>query len=103
LQLRRILQHDLLAQAHEDTPILLGGDFNDVWSTLGKKVLLPKGYHPAGDPIRTFPALLPLRSLDRLFFRGPLRLHHAFSSRTRLARQASDHLPLVADFRVQVP
>ena len=36
-----IAQHHLLANAKRDTPILLGGDFNDVWGRLGQKYLNP--------------------------------------------------------------
>ena len=57
-----------------------------------------KCFSSVGQKIRTFPAVLPVRSLDRIFYRGPLELQHAFASRSKLARQASDHLPLVADF-----
>ena len=56
------------------------------------------GYHNAGGMHRTFPALFPMRPLDRIYYRGPLQVHHAFASRTALAREASDHLPLVVEF-----
>ncbi len=97
VQLRKLLQHHMLAHAHSDTPILVGGDFNDVWGRLGRKVLEPAGYLNAGGMHRTFPALYPMRPLDRFYFRGPLQVRHAFASRTALARVASDHLPLVVE------
>jgi endonuclease/exonuclease/phosphatase family metal-dependent hydrolase len=97
-QLRKFLAHHLVADAQRQTPIIVGGDFNDVWGSLGKKVLEPVGFELAGGMIRTFPALLPMRPLDRVYFRGPLQVHHSFACRTRLAHQASDHLPLVAEF-----
>ncbi len=99
-QLRKLLQHHLLADAQRTTPIIVGGDFNDVWGSLGRRVLEPAGFHLAGGMMRTFPAILPMRPLDRVYFRGPLQVDHAFASRTRLARQASDHLPLVVEFVV---
>lgn len=98
VQLRKLLRHHLLENAHSETPILLGGDFNDVWGRLGRKVLEPAGYQNAGGMHRTFPALLPMRPLDRIYYRGPLQVYHAFASRTALARVASDHLPLVVEF-----
>ena len=100
VQLRRLLSHRLLAHHHHDSPILIGGDFNDVWGTLGRRIMQPAGYLPAGKRIRTFPAKVPLRPLDHLFVRGSLVVHHAFAGHTRLARQASDHLPLVADIEL---
>ncbi len=99
IQLRRLLKHHLLAKAHLDTPVLIGGDFNDVWGRLGKRILEPAGYQNAGGMHRTFPALLPMRPLDRIYYRGPLQVHHAFASRTAVAREASDHLPLVVELR----
>ncbi|TWU24703.1 endonuclease/exonuclease/phosphatase family protein [Bythopirellula polymerisocia] len=98
IQLRRLLKHPMLAHAHKDTPILVGGDFNDVWGRLGRKVLEPVSYQNAGGMHRTFPALFPMRPLDRIYYRGPLQVHHAFASRTALAREASDHLPLIVEF-----
>lgn len=100
IQLRRLLSHHLLTHHHHNSPILVGGDFNDVWGTLGKRVMQPAGYAQAGSTIRTFPAKVPLRSLDRVFVRGSLAVHHAFAGHTRLARQASDHLPLVVDIEL---
>jgi endonuclease/exonuclease/phosphatase family metal-dependent hydrolase len=60
--------------------------------------MFPHGFACVGQRIRTFPAVLPVRPLDRIFYRGALELRHAFASHNRVARQASDHLPLVADF-----
>ena len=97
-QLRKLLKHHLLADAQRQTPVVVGGDFNDVWGSLGRRVLEPEGFHLAGRMLRTFPAMLPMRPLDRIYFRGPLEVHHTFACRTSLAHQASDHLPLVAEF-----
>jgi endonuclease/exonuclease/phosphatase family metal-dependent hydrolase len=41
-----------------------------------------------------------MASLDKVFFRGPIHVDHARTVRTRLARRASDHLPLVLDFQL---
>jgi endonuclease/exonuclease/phosphatase family metal-dependent hydrolase len=98
MQLRRFLTSDILKHAHASTPVIAAGDFNDVWGGLGKRLLEPAGFLPAGRHVKTFPAFLPMRSLDRIFFRGQLQLDHTFASRTTAAREASDHLPMVADF-----
>ena len=39
-----------------------------------------------------------MAAIDKVFYRGPLRLHEARVVRSPLARRASDHLPLVVDF-----
>lgn len=97
-QLRRLLKQPLIAHATTRSSVVIGGDYNDVWGTLGKRVMLPAGYLSVSRTTRTFPAVMPMRSLDRIFYRGPLQMHHAFAGHTQIARQASDHLPLVADF-----
>ncbi len=100
MQLRKILEYKTLRHIHRQTPLIIGGDFNDVWGTLGKKIMEPAGFLPAGKSIRTFPAAFPAQALDHLFYRGDLRSDHAFASRSKIASQASDHLPLIVDFEL---
>ena len=42
-------------------------------------------------------AYAPVRPLDSLYVRGGIEIVSLMSSRLAIARQASDHLPLVAD------
>lgn len=98
MQLRRLLSHRMLAHTTSRSAIVLCGDYNDVWGTLGSRIMRPAGFSSVSRATKTFPAVLPMRPLDRIFFRGPLKMDHAFASRSKVARQASDHLPLVADF-----
>lgn len=98
IQLRRLLKHRMLSHLNARSSVLLCGDYNDVWGSLGQRVMQPAGFSSVSRATKTFPAVLPMRPLDRIFFRGPLDLDHAFASRAKVARQASDHLPLVADF-----
>lgn len=84
---------------------VVGGDFND-WRSL----LLPTfterlGFRCATERtqgrrrvIPTYPSFSPQGGLDRIYFRGPLSLVAVQASRLRLARLASDHLPVIADF-----
>ncbi|WP_442481935.1 endonuclease/exonuclease/phosphatase family protein [Aeoliella sp. SH292] len=102
MQLRRLLKHDTLASHHAHTPVVVGGDFNDVWGRLGVKLMHPGGFNSATGHVRTFPARLPLRALDAIYYRGDVTLHRAFAGHTDLCRVASDHLPLVAHLEVQV-
>jgi endonuclease/exonuclease/phosphatase family metal-dependent hydrolase len=85
---------------HRDTPIVVGGDFNDVWASLGKRFLEPAGFVRAGKLLPTFPAALPLRPLDGLWIRGGISVVSAHPVRTGLATSASDHLPIVADLEL---
>ncbi len=100
VQLRRFLASEPLARLHQRTPVVFGGDFNDVWGTLGKSFLAPAGFRSTERPRPTFPAFAPLRALDAVYVRGDLELEVLYRSRLRLARAASDHLPLVADLRI---
>ena len=100
MQLRKILDHATIQHTHRHTPTIIGGDYNDVWGNLGKQVMVPAGFAAAGKAIRTFPAAFPARALDHMFYRGDLRLDHAFASRSKIASQASDHLPLIVDFEI---
>ncbi|MEO1981038.1 MAG: endonuclease/exonuclease/phosphatase family protein [Fuerstiella sp.] len=102
IQLRRLLSTEVVQHTQQRTPTIIAGDFNDVWGELGKRIMLPEGFATIGKSIRTFPAAFPVRGLDRVFYRGDLKTDHAFASRSKIARQASDHLPLVVDFQLQV-
>lgn len=97
LQLRRFLECHPFAHLHHRTPVVVGGDFNDVWGTLGRKLLEPAGFTGLPRPPRTFPAWAPIRALDALYVRGDLHILRAGAARLALARAASDHLPLIAD------
>lgn len=101
IQLRRFLESHPFVGLHHQTPILVAGDFNDVWGTLGKKLLVPAGFRGLGRAIPTFPAFRPFRALDSIYVRGDLRLSHAYRARARLAKRASDHLPLVAELEIE--
>lgn len=100
VQLERFLACHPFAHLHKDTPLVVGGDFNDVWASLGQRFLEPAGFVRAGKLLPTFPAALPLRPLDGLWIRGGLSVVSAHPVRTGLATTASDHLPIVADLEV---
>jgi endonuclease/exonuclease/phosphatase family metal-dependent hydrolase len=100
IQIRRILKSEQLSHVHHQTAVIVAGDMNDVWHGQGRRLFVPAGFLPATGAIRTFPAAMPLRALDRIYFRGRVRLHAAHASHTAVARRASDHLPLVAEFEM---
>lgn len=102
-QVEHLLGHRLFRQA-ADLPAVIAGDFNDWRNTLGRAALGDQGFVEATAPpsrFRSFPAYLPLGSLDKLFYRGRIQVAHAHVIRSRLAAVASDHLPLVVDFELQ--
>ena len=77
-----------------DVPTVVLGDFND-WLPYGMvyRTLIPR--LPVVTDIRTFPARLPLLTLDRIYASADLRL--LAPQTLRHARRASDHLPVIAD------
>jgi endonuclease/exonuclease/phosphatase family metal-dependent hydrolase len=99
-QLEMFLACHPFAHLHHDTPVVVGGDLNDVYGGLGE-LLAPSGFRGIERRPLTFPAWGPLRALDAIFVRGNvdfLRLARCDSS---LARRASDHRPLIADVRIR--
>lgn len=84
------------------SPLVVAGDFND-WGQQIKRMLAGLGLHeyeetPAHRAF-TYPARLPIVQLDHVYVRGlePLGLQ---VPRGRNWWRMSDHLPLVAEFRV---
>jgi hypothetical protein len=80
------------------------GDFNELTHGLASRLL---STHFQSVDIeshlrrsRTYPGLLPFLHLDHIYFDGRLTLERLVLHRSRTALIASDHLPLVADFRV---
>lgn len=82
--------------------LIMGGDFNDWNGRLDAVFLKRLGVREAyrateGGSARTFPSVLPILPLDRLYYRGcealSSRVHHHLRW-----KGLSDHLPLEAEF-----
>jgi endonuclease/exonuclease/phosphatase family metal-dependent hydrolase len=106
-QVERLRRSSEFGALGPDTPLLVGGDFNDWRSLLWPTFTNGLGFRCATDrksgPYRvipTYPAFSPQTGLDRIYYRGPLRLCSVHGCRLQIARVASDHLPIVADFEV---
>jgi endonuclease/exonuclease/phosphatase family metal-dependent hydrolase len=86
----------LLARLDEDgaPPTVLLGDFNE-WRRREGSVRALDVRLAAAPPVPTFPAPYPLLALDRAWISPGLGRVQASAHRSRLARVASDHLPLV--------
>jgi endonuclease/exonuclease/phosphatase family metal-dependent hydrolase len=99
-QLDKFLASHPFAHLHHDTPIVVGGDLNDVYGGLGE-LLAPAGFRGIDRRPLTFPAWGPLRALDAIFVRGDVDFLRLTRCDSQLARRASDHRPLVADVRLR--
>jgi endonuclease/exonuclease/phosphatase family metal-dependent hydrolase len=90
----------------EGPPCIVGGDFND-WRSRLRPIFTEvfcfscatESAASARVPMRTYPSFSPRGALDRFYFRD-LELLRARRCRLGLSRVASDHLPIIADFRL---
>jgi endonuclease/exonuclease/phosphatase family metal-dependent hydrolase len=98
----RLLANRIRSEIPAGSPFVVAGDFNDWRGTAGELFERMLGVsdafsHTKGQYARSFPAIIPILSLDRVYFSG---LHctraHALSGLpwTRF----SDHLPLLVEF-----
>jgi endonuclease/exonuclease/phosphatase family metal-dependent hydrolase len=99
-QLEHFLDSPPFAGLPPHAPVILGGDLNDVWGSLGRTFLEPAGFHGQLRAARTFPAWAPVRALDGIYARGDVRLRQVHRSHLSAARFASDHLPLFAELEL---
>lgn len=99
IQLRTFLDSQPFATLHRDTPVVVGGDLNDVYGGLGE-LLRPAGFRGIERRPLTFPAWGPLRALDAIFVRGAVDFLGLARCDSEKARRASDHRPLVAEVRL---
>lgn len=104
-QVSRVLGSGTLTDLRQDAKVLLVGDTNDWRNLLYRGAgIQEEGFHAWTEHgrrkhIKTFPSAQPVGALDKFFWRGPLRDAHLHASKLKLTRLASDHLPLVAEFR----
>lgn len=103
-QARRLL--DVLGPyPHASSPRVVLGDFNE-WTRGLTSHLLSTHFNTAEPHHRlgragTYPGVMPLLNLDHIYYDSPLELVSIKLHRSRLALMASDHLPLVAEFRLR--
>ena len=102
-QIEHLLRHQSFRE-FDGLPELLAGDYNDWRNTLCRGCLAADGFHHVTGPpsrFRSFPAYLPLGSLDKAFCRGEVSIRQARIATSAMAKVASDHLPLVVDFHLR--
>ena len=87
-----------------DEPLIIAGDFNDwrgraehyLHRDLGVREVFK---HTRGSYARTFPAWIPLLSMDRIYYRG-LDVIHCNHLHGKPWHRLSDHIPLFAEFKI---
>ena len=105
----RTKQMDMLCKLAKDAvpaqaPLIVAGDFNDWRSRAGKHLLKGAALHDVfvqahGKPARTFPAVLPLLRLDRIYVRNAIG-HAPVVLPNKPWSRLSDHAPLAAEIEL---
>jgi endonuclease/exonuclease/phosphatase family metal-dependent hydrolase len=96
IQVLRLLE---LLGRHDDSPLLLLGDFNE-WMPRSRRIRsIEVLLGPAPGP-RTFPSWRPVLPLDRIWASPADGLKDVRAHASPLARVASDHLPVVAELEL---
>ena len=80
-------------------PVVVAGDFND-WGGKLRPVMNRHGFRDfVGERVQTYPSRLPLTQLDFVYARG-LKPVGLLVPRGRIWWRMSDHLPLIAEFKL---
>ena len=103
----RIVQMRLVGQylmRRPDMLTVLLGDFNE-WRPWGGLMFHPRivGRRFRGRACRTFPAISPFLPLDRILADRPDAIRNIRTQTSLLIREASDHLPVCAEFTIPAP
>ncbi|MBV9994058.1 MAG: endonuclease/exonuclease/phosphatase family protein [Caulobacteraceae bacterium] len=106
LQAQALVGHEWLAHPEHRHPTILLGDFN-----AGVRTAVYRSFvHRLQDARRaaehrpraaTFPSRMPFGRIDHVFVSEGVRVRSVYVPDDRLARKASDHLPLVVDFDLE--
>ena len=103
---RKLISTDVLKSAELKHPAIVVGDFNE-WTRGLASRLMSTHFNSVEARLhlkrrKTYPGVLPLLNLDHFYFDDRLELVSAELVRTPLAKVASDHLPIVAEFRIKM-
>jgi endonuclease/exonuclease/phosphatase family metal-dependent hydrolase len=88
-----------IVNSAQDDIVIMMGDFN-VWFPQSRPLKrIQKIFGPLPAPC-TYPSFYPMFGLDRIWVKPSHRLGEISSYRSRMAKTASDHLPLVAELKL---
>lgn len=104
-QVGKLISAQAIAHLNQRSRLVIAGDANDWSGAVGRWLVKRAGFTAASGigtrRTRTWPAWRPVGALDAVYVRGPLHFSHHFTSRLKLAREASDHLPLIVDIELE--
>lgn len=107
-QAKALAGPDWLGAAERRDPVMLVGDFNatalsGVYRTLSAGLTEARRLSPHGGRVPTFPSSTPVLAIDHVFVSAGVRVEAVRTPSDSLSRRASDHRPLVVDFRPHRP
>jgi endonuclease/exonuclease/phosphatase family metal-dependent hydrolase len=95
-QLKALLKHQIGSSRYQ----VLAGDFNCKPSSREYRSIARSWQPTQEKPEKTWFGTFPVRHLDYCFYRGDLEVVQTIVPRDSLTRIASDHLPLITDFKL---
>jgi endonuclease/exonuclease/phosphatase family metal-dependent hydrolase len=99
-----LLSEQWLASADCTDPAILLGDFNATSRHAAYRRIalrMRDAQRTRGRRLRTFPSRYPMLRIDHVFISRSIAVSGVHAPRNALTRAASDHLPLVVDFRIE--
>lgn len=106
-QIGRLVRTPEFVAIETGQPCLVAGDFNDWWTRIAPLFTEALGFvcatnHLVGyqNALLTYPSFSPSTGLDKVFCRGPVTVLGSRRCRLRIAKVASDHLPVIADLQI---
>lgn len=101
---RKLVSEEILCDAKLGGPRVVLGDFNEWTQGLATRLLAEElesaDLRQHLRRRRTYPGAFPLLHLDHVYYDPALVLERLHLHKSRTALVASDHLPLIADFRL---
>jgi endonuclease/exonuclease/phosphatase family metal-dependent hydrolase len=102
---RKLISTDVLGSSELNHPSIVVGDFNE-WTRGLATRLMSTRYCSVESKLhlnrrKTYPGVLPLFHLDHFYFDERLELVSADLVRNALTLKASDHLPIVVEFKLK--
>ncbi|PSC04018.1 endonuclease [Alsobacter soli] len=107
-QIEALLGPEWLGHPKCSAPAILLGDFNAVpqsraYRRVAARLRDAQGSRLVARAQPTFPGRLPVLRIDHVFVSAGVEVTRAEPVRTPLSRKASDHLPLLVEFRLTRP
>lgn len=105
-QAKRLIDEAVLRSRTLEGPRIVLGDFNE-WSRGHVSQLLSAEFVSTDIRVylgraRTYPAIFPVMHLDHIYYDPHLSVERVSLHRTKTSLVASDHVPLIADFRMKL-